>query len=151
MFIQHFSEWPRVLAEKARVTRPDGLVIFDFGNQEHVDASGLRAGDGSGFPYFDDPMNPANFYANATAEAMRRQADALGLDVVENSPAGLLLNNVFLWEKLKTDGIAELNKTLDKILESKDARDLLAIFEETLAPLLPPSVTYGSIIVLRRR
>src|ERR1700722_1695422 len=63
MFIQHFSEWPRVLAEKARVTRPGGLVIFDFGNQEHVDASGLRAGDGSGFPYFDDPANPANFYA----------------------------------------------------------------------------------------
>jgi ubiquinone/menaquinone biosynthesis C-methylase UbiE len=151
MFIQHFSEWPRVLAEKARVTRPDGLVIFDFGNQEHVDASGLRMGDGSGFPYFDDPANAANFYANATAEAMRREADALGLDVVEISPAGLLLYNIFLWEKLKSDGIAELNQTLDKILESREARDLLAIFEETLAPLLPPSVTYGNMIVLRRR
>jgi ubiquinone/menaquinone biosynthesis C-methylase UbiE len=151
MFIQHFSEWQRVLAEKARVTRPNGLVIFDFGNQEHVDASGLRAGDGSGFPYFDDPANPANFYASATTEAMRREADALGLDVVEISPAGLLLNNVFLWEKLKTDGIAELNQTLDKILESSEARHLLGILEETLAPLLPTTVTYGNITVLRRR
>jgi ubiquinone/menaquinone biosynthesis C-methylase UbiE len=151
MFIQHFSEWPRVLAEKARVTRPGGMVIFDFGNQEHVDASGLRMGDGSGFPYFDDQAKPASFYANATAEAMRREADALGLNVVEISPAGLLLYNIFLWEKLKSDGIAELNKTLDKILESSEARDLLTIFEETLAPLLPPSVTYGNMIVLRRR
>jgi ubiquinone/menaquinone biosynthesis C-methylase UbiE len=151
MFIQHFSEWPRVLAEKARVTRPGGVVIFDFGNQEHVDASGLRTGDGSGFPYFDDPTSPARFYANSTTQAMRREADALGLDVVEISPAGLLLYNVFLWERLKADGIAELNKTLERILESSEARDLLAIFEETLAPLLPPSVTYGNITVLRRR
>jgi hypothetical protein len=49
-------------------------------------------------------------------------------------PAGPLLYNIVLWEKLKSDGIAELNKTQDKILESSEARDLLTIFEETLAP-----------------
>jgi ubiquinone/menaquinone biosynthesis C-methylase UbiE len=149
MFIQHFYEWPRVLAEKARVTRPSGVVIFDFGSQEHVDASGLRVGDG--FGYFDDPTNPVTFYASATAEAMRRQADALGLDVVEISPTGLLLANVFLWKKLNAEGVADLNKKLDEILQSKEARALLAIFEETLAPALPASVTFGNITVLRRR
>ena len=52
---------------------------------------------------------------------------------------------------VKTDGIAELNQTLDKILESSEARHLLGILEETLAPLLPTTVTYGNITVLRRR
>jgi len=124
-------------------------VIFDFGNQEHVDASGLRAGDGSGFPYFDDPANPANFYASATTEAMRREADALGLDVVEISPAGLLLNNVFLWKSSRRTGSRNLIRHSTRFWRA--ARHLLGILEETLAPLLPTSVTYGDITVLRRR
>jgi ubiquinone/menaquinone biosynthesis C-methylase UbiE len=151
MFIQHFSDWRRVLVEKTRVTKQGGLVMFDFGSREHVDASGIRAGDGSDFPYFDDPVNPGSFYATETAEGMRRQADALGLDAVEIAPSGLLLYNVFLWQKLKAEGITDLNNRLDTILKSKEARDLLTIFEETLAPLLPPSVAYGNITVLRRR
>lgn len=151
MFIQHFSEWPRVLAEKARATKRGGIVMFDFGSQEHVDASGLLARDGSNFSYDDDLTNTATYYAVTTAETMRRQAHAIGLDVVEISPMGLLFCNIFLWEKLKAEGIAELNKKLDVLLASKEARELLMIIEETLMPLLPKSVTYGNMTVLRRR
>ena len=118
--------WRKKPASRSRVAS----VMFDFGSREHVDASGIRAGDGSGFPYFDDPTSPSNFYATETAEGMRRQADALGLDAVEIAPSGLLLYNVFLWQKLKAEGITDLNNRLDTILESKEARDLLTIFEE---------------------
>jgi len=151
MFIQHFIEWPLILGEKSRVTRPGGVVMFDFGNQEHVDASGLSPKDDTGFPYRDDPSNVGAHYAVATEQAMARQAASHNLDVVEISPTGLLLYNGFLWSRLKGPGVEAMNNRLNVLLQSKEACELLALIETTLLPLLPKSVTYGNMTVLKKK
>jgi hypothetical protein len=123
-------------------------VLFDFGNQEHVDAAGLSPRDG--FPYRDDLTNAGSYYAVATEQAMTRQAAALNLDVVEIAPMGLLLYNGFLWSTMKAAGVEAVNNRLNMLLQSKEACELLALIETTLLPLLPKSVAYGNMTVLRK-
>ncbi|HEY1796740.1 MAG TPA: class I SAM-dependent methyltransferase [Stellaceae bacterium] len=150
MFIQHFPDWPQILAEKARVTRPGGIVLFDFGNREHLAACDPDLGVADDFPYANSEKNPGKFYAVADEAEMRDRAAACGLDVVQIAPHGLLLYNGFLWKKLGGDGVREFNARLDSILASPEASALLLMIEETLVPLLPKSACYGNITVLRR-
>lgn len=150
MFIQHFPDWPQILAEKSRVTRPGGIVLFDFGNREHLIACDPNLGAADDFPYSNSEAEAGKFYAVADEAEMRRRAAECGLEVVEIAPHGLLLYNGFLWKKLGGDGIREFNARLDRILASAEASELLLMIEETLVPLLPKSACYGNITVLRR-
>jgi ubiquinone/menaquinone biosynthesis C-methylase UbiE len=150
MFIQHFPNWPDILREKARVTRPGGIVLFDFGNSEHLTACDPNLGVADDFPYSSSEKSKGKFYAVADEAEMRGRAAECGLEVVEIAPHGLLLYNGFLWKKLGAAGIREFNARLDRLLESDEASELLLTIEESLLPLLPKSVSYGNITVLRR-
>jgi SAM-dependent methyltransferase len=150
MFIQHFPNWPQILREKSRVTRPGGIVLFDFGNREHLLACDPNLGDADDFPYSSSEQDAGKFYAVADAQEMHRRAAECGLEVVEIAPSGLLLYNAFLWKKLGADGIRDFNARLDRLLASDEASELLLTIEETLLPLLPKSVAYGNITALRR-
>ncbi len=150
MFIQHFPDWPQVLAEKARVTRAGGIVLFDFGNREHLLACDPSLGAADDFPYSNSEKDAGKFYAVADAREMHDRAAACGLEVVEIAPHGLLLYNGFLWKKLGGDGVRGFNAELDRILASSEASELLLMIEETVWPLLPKSVCYGTMTVRRR-
>ncbi len=150
MFIQHFVDWPAVVAEKARVTKPGGYVIFDFGNREHFEACGFDRGNDCGFPYGSDPDNFDTFYAHANEDDMRSAAHAAGLSVVEISPVGLLLYNGFLWKALGAEGIHAFDNNLESILLREGARELMALIENAVLPLLPKSTTYGNMTVLQK-
>lgn len=151
MFIQHFPDWPKILREKARATRAGGIVLFDFGNREHVEACGPDLGHHDGFPYLNDPSVPGKFYAVASEQEMRRAANASGLDVVEITPTGLSLYNGFLWKAQGAGGIQKLNATLDSLLDDETARELLFLIEEQVCSKLPKSATYCNMTVLRRK
>ncbi len=81
---------------------------------------------------------------------MHKKAAECGLEVVQIAPYGLLLNNAFLWKALGRRGIGEFNRQLDALLAHKEAKDLLVLIEEILLPLLPKSVSYGNVTILRR-
>jgi ubiquinone/menaquinone biosynthesis C-methylase UbiE len=151
MFIQHFPEWSDIVKEKARVTKPGGIVLFDFGNQEHVDACDPNLGKDDEFPYCPDPANPDRLYAFATSEQMASCASDCGLDVVQIAPHGLLLYNAFLWREIGPSGIAAFNDKLGQLLVEPKARELLILVEEQLLPLLPKTTASGNITVLRRQ
>ncbi len=150
MFIQHFPDWPKVLREKARVTSPGGIVLFDFGNREHVDACDPNLGKGDGFPYCTDKKKAGSFYAVASEAEMRGEAGKCGLDVVEIAPFGFLLYNGFVWKSLGAAAIPAFNDELDQLLSNESARELMLFIEERVLPLLPKSTAYGNLTVLRR-
>jgi SAM-dependent methyltransferase len=150
MFIQHFSDWPKILAEKGRVVKPGGYVIFDFGSREHFEASGLAARNDCGFPYGNDPTRSDSFYAVASEEEMRAAASAVDLRTVEISPIGLLLYNGFIWKEFGPEGVAGLNATLDRLLKVDEARELMVLIEKRVMPLLPKAVSYCNMTVLQK-
>jgi ubiquinone/menaquinone biosynthesis C-methylase UbiE len=150
MFIQHFVDWPRIVAEKSRVAKEGGHVIFDFGNREHVEACGLDERNDCGFPYDADPGNSRAFYALATEEEMKAVAAAAGLSVVEIAPIGFLLYNGFIWKALGEQGARDLDRKLDGVLRRDGAKELMALIENAVLPLLPKIVAYGNITVLRK-
>lgn len=150
MFMQHFPNWPMILAEKARVTRSNGIVLFDFANNEHVQACDPELGYDDDFPYCANQEKPEKFYAVASEQEMCDQAVKCGLEVVGIIPNGLLLYNAFVWKKIGAQGINELNSKLDKLLKNDQARELLFLIEESFLPHLPKSTTYGNITILRR-
>jgi ubiquinone/menaquinone biosynthesis C-methylase UbiE len=150
MFIQHFPDWPKVLQEKARVTCAGGIVLFDFGNREHVDACDPNLGRKDGFPYCTNEKQSGSFYAVASEDEMRREAGKCGLDVVEIVPFGFLLYNAFVWKSLGAAAIPAFNDELDQLLSNEGARELMFFLEERVLPLLPKSTSYGNLTVLRR-
>jgi ubiquinone/menaquinone biosynthesis C-methylase UbiE len=150
MFIQHFSDWPRIIAEKSRVTRKGGYVIFDFGNREHVEASGLSVINDCEFPYDDNINNITSYYAVASESEMLQAASDAGLVLEKIIPSGLLLYNGFLWKEYGKEGIEKLNKQLDELLSRDGAKDMLCFIENNVLPLLPKQTTYGNFIILRK-
>ena len=127
-----------------------GYVILSFGSREHLEASGLAVTNESGFPYDNDPKKPTAFYAVASEEEMRAAASVVGLKTVEISPVGLLLYNGFVWKEFGAEGVADLNSTLDRLLKSDEARELMMLVEKKVMPLLPKTVGYGNMTVLQK-
>jgi ubiquinone/menaquinone biosynthesis C-methylase UbiE len=150
MFLQHFPEWPQVLKEKARVTRANGIVLFDFGNREHLDLSSPSAKYGQEFPYNTDLSTPAKYYAVASEQEMRRAAEECGLEVEAIIPHGFLLNNLHFWGAVGSRGVEEFNSRVNELLKDEKARALLMLIEESFLPNLPKHTSYGNITVLRR-
>jgi ubiquinone/menaquinone biosynthesis C-methylase UbiE len=150
MFMAHFPDWVRILREKARVTRPDGFVIFDFGNREHVSSPGRNGEPHQGFPYSTDTNIPEKFYAIASEEEMHAAASECGLEVVTIIPHGLLLNNMTFHEAVGQSGVDEFNAKLDDLLRHEEARELLLLLEESFVSRMPKQTTYGNVVVLRR-
>lgn len=150
MFLQHFPDWRLILREKARVVRPCGVALFDFGNRDHVEMSSPHAEFKQEFPYSTDPSQPAKYYSVACEEEMQQAAAMCGLHVEAVFPHGFLLNNMHFWEKVGNRGVEEFNAALNDLLTHEKARKLLLLIEETFVPNLPKSTCYGNITVLRR-
>jgi ubiquinone/menaquinone biosynthesis C-methylase UbiE len=148
MYLPHFSEWPRILREKGRVTRGGGVILFDFGNREHLD--GYDPQKDSEFPYATDVANPATFYAVASEKEMHIAAEQAGCTVEQIIPHGLLLNNLNFWRAAGRRGVEQFNAKLDQLLVDEKARQLLLVVEEEFISRLSKSTTYGNIVVLRR-
>ena len=148
MFLAHFPEWPAILREKARAVRPGGVVLFDFGNREHL--ADYDPDRDQQFPYGIDATNPGNFYAVASDAEMRTAAAECGLEVEQIIPHGLLLYNLPFWRALGRDGVDAFNAKLDELLQDPKARDLLFLIEESFVSQLPKSAAYGNIVVLRK-
>ena len=150
MFIAHFPDWPRILREKARVTRPGGIVFFDFGNREHLVNAGLTDELSGDFPYGTDASSPENFYAVASTQEMHATASQCALDVADIVPHGFLLYNKHFWQAVGRQGVDQFNAKLDGLLQDEKARALLLLLEESFIPHLPKLTTYGNLVILRR-
>jgi ubiquinone/menaquinone biosynthesis C-methylase UbiE len=149
MFLQHFPDWPAILKEKARVTRAGGIILFDFGNREHVAlASNPRITEE--FPYDAETDVATKYYAVATEEEMMQKAAANGLSVVAIIPHGLMLNNAYLWNALGRQGVEDFYRNLNHLLEDAHARQLLLFIEESFVSVAPKHFAYGNITVLRK-
>ena len=150
MVMPHFPDWIGILREKARVTRADGNVFFDFGNREHLLSAAQSPGHYPEFPYGNDVDTPENFYAVASEDDMKTAAADCGLRVLSIVPHGLLLNNMHLWKAVGRQGIDEFNAKLEELLQDEKARELVLLVEESFMPHMPKQMAYGSLIVLRR-
>jgi len=150
MLMAHFPEWRMILREKARVVRPGGFVLFDFGNREHLADTRGRIGQNKEFPYDTDINNPAKFYAVASEDEMREAASECGMELVSVRPHGLLLHNFPFWQAVGSGGVDEFNAKLNNLLENEQARELLILMEESFVSHLPKQATYGNLVVLRR-
>jgi ubiquinone/menaquinone biosynthesis C-methylase UbiE len=150
MFIAHFPDWAKVLREKARATRPGGIVFFDFGNREHLLSADQSPERNKEFPYGTDVNTPATFYAVASEKEMSAAASECGLDVVNIIPHGLLLYNLDFWQAVGRQRVDEFNAKLDELLQDQKARDLLFLIEESFVSYMPKQTTYGNLVVLRR-
>jgi len=150
MFIQHFPNWPLILREKARVTKPGGIIVYDFANLEHLHtAEGIEL-PAAQYPYCTDPADAERYYAACTQADLRKIASKLNLDVLQIVPHGLLLNNAQFWKSVGASKVSSFYKRLDEFLENSDVRDFLAFLEEEFVARLAPQVTYGNIAVLQK-
>ena len=149
MFLPHFPDWPIILKEKSRVTREGGIILFDFGNREHLTTpSNLEIAEE--FPYHAETGNPSKYYTVASEEEMSQAAAMNGLSVIATIPCGLLLNNVHLWNAVGRQGVEEFYDKLNSLLEHKPARELLVFIEESFVSIAPKYLTYGNLTVLRK-
>lgn len=150
MFIQHFADWAAILREKARVTRSRGMVLFDFGNREHVESFCPKPSFEEEFPYSTNVAVPARYYAVCSEREMHAAAAECGLEVEAIVPQGFLLNNVHFWNQVGRQGVDEFNKELNELLLDEKARKLLLLIEKSFMPNLPKNSCYGNITVLRK-
>lgn len=150
MFMQHFADWVLILREKARVTRSQGRVLFDFGNREHVELSFPNPVFQDDFPYSTDAAVPARYYAVCSEKEMQTAAAECGLEVEAIIPHGFLLNNIHFWNQVGRNGVDDFNCKLNELLADEGARKLLLFMEESFIAKLPKWSSYGNITVLRR-
>lgn len=150
MFIAHFANWREILIEKARVTKPAGSVIFDFGSKEHWLLFGDDLRKDETFPYSDDQSHTGRFYDVATLGEMEEAAKSAGLELEGCYPFALFVANGSLWEKLGKDGCDALNAQLSEYLKDEAVRDFYQFFEKEVLSLLPRETSYNNMTILRK-
>jgi ubiquinone/menaquinone biosynthesis C-methylase UbiE len=79
----HFEEWKRVLSELIRVTKPGGMILFDFQDQAHYD---LAFRLDPSISYFEERKSAGGFSAWASSEEMKVTVEEFGASICIDAP-----------------------------------------------------------------
>lgn len=150
MFIQHFSDWKEILREKARVTKPGGIIFYDFGNAEHLALAPEVEKPELEFPYSTDTTNIPSHYAVCDESTIRQVADELGLEVLSIRPHGLFVANAQFWQQIGASESRQFLAEASEHLGNPAVAEFMMFIEEKFVARMPKHISYGNITVLRK-
>ena len=141
--MSHFPEWRKVLAEKARLCKPGGTIIFNILNKEN------RA-------WLDDPeaisAKEIDFMSSRVSIAMSEvellsEADKLGLRVESARPYDFLTSNAILGTHLNRKQVQQFTELVAMAIQNQSFLAVIKEFEEKVVRNL--SVSYSAPTVIR--
>jgi ubiquinone/menaquinone biosynthesis C-methylase UbiE len=150
MFLPHFPDWPTVLKEMARVTKPGGRVLVHFPSKENAEA-GHRLGERSvGFSTDPDTTDPWTFYAEADQHELTVVADRCGLRVVDRVPVSFFLHNRLIGYQIGQEAYDSYQNELPEKLSDERVRDFVVWFDNIVTAKAGPAFSYFSIVAFEK-
>ena len=151
MFLPHFPDWPVVLKEMTRVTKPGGRLLVHFCSAENV-ALGKKIGQHEcTFGTTPDTINPWLYYADADDKELKRVAAATGLQMVSRTPISFFLGNRLFGYQLGTEAYNAYTKDLEGFLKDERVKEFVRWFDKNITSQFAPVMTYLNIITFVKK
>lgn len=151
MFLPHFPDWPVVLKEMTRVTKPGGKLLVHFCSAENV-AFGKKIGQHDcSFGTTPDTINPWLYYADADDKELRRVATATGLQLVSRTPISFFLGNRIFGYQLGTEAYNRYTKEMESHLKNEQVKEFVHWFDKNITTQFAPVMTYLNIITFVKK
>jgi SAM-dependent methyltransferase len=153
MFLYHFPDWPRVLAEMARCCRPGGRLLIHITSKENADLA--RRECKVSFAMCDlpergkfgrDSMQWGEFDARSISAAARR----CGLRVVERVPCTFFHSNPLINFSIGAERSDSYRNQLQNWLSKPDVLAFAKWFEESAVQQMPVWISYYNLLVLEK-
>ncbi|MET0393397.1 MAG: methyltransferase domain-containing protein [Chitinophagaceae bacterium] len=151
MFLPHFPDWPVVLREMTRVTKPGGKLLVHFCSAENV-AFGKKIGQHDcSFGTTPDTINPWLYYADADDKELKRVAAATGLQLVSRTPISFFLGNRLFGYQLGTEAYNAYTKEMEGFLKDERVKEFVSWFDRNITTQFAPVMSYLNIITFVKK
>jgi ubiquinone/menaquinone biosynthesis C-methylase UbiE len=150
MFLPHFPDWPKVLAEMARVTKRGGKLLVHFNSGENTElAKELKRKDCQ-FSTSGDISNPFAFSAETNDKELQKVAGQIGLTVRERTPVSFFINNRLFGYQLGTDAFNNYQTQLLDHIKDKRVEEFVLWFDREVISKCAPSFSNVNIITFEK-
>ena len=153
MFLYHFADWPKVLAEMARCCRPGGRLLVHITSKENVDLA--RREGRSIFSMADVPERRrfgrrSLVYGEFDAKSIDAVARRCGLRVITRSPCMFFHSNPLINFSIGAERSDSYRNQLQNWLSKPDVLAFAKWFEQTAVQQMPVWISYYNLLVLEK-
>jgi 2-polyprenyl-3-methyl-5-hydroxy-6-metoxy-1,4-benzoquinol methylase len=154
MFLGHFPDWPKIVAEMARCCRPGGKLLLHFTSAENAALAEQNAKADCVFATTPDlsilRADPFRYFAEADGKQIEEVAKELGLRIAERAPTSFFLHNEIIGRSLGTERFDAYQKAFQEYLTDDSVKQFVVWFEKTVVQRLPVWASYYNILVLEK-
>ncbi|HEY4155673.1 MAG TPA: class I SAM-dependent methyltransferase [Puia sp.] len=150
MFLPHFPDWPVVLKEMARVTKPGGKLLVHFSSAENSEL-GKRLGKND-CVFVTSPVSKKgwDFYAETENKELSKVSNSLGLKVTGVTPVSFFLHNRILGYALGTGGYNSYMEKVQEFFKDEKVREFVIWFDKEIISKCSPALTHFNIINFKK-
>jgi SAM-dependent methyltransferase len=150
MFLPHFPDWPKLLREIARVTKPGGQILVHFPSKENKEAALRIGGKASEFSTDPDTNDPWSYYSEANARDLSAAAERLGLRVIERVPVSFFAHNRIIGHQIGKEAYDRYQSELPDQLADERVREFVVWFDMAVTANAGPAFSYFSVVAFAK-
>ena len=153
MFLYHFADWPKVLAEMARCCRPGGRLLVHITSKENLN---LARRDARWIFSMGDVPKARKFgrrpieYGEFDGKSIDAVARRCGLRVITRSPCMFFHNNPLMSFSMGAEAFDSYRDGFQEWLSKPDVLAFAKWFEKTVVNQMPPWISYYNVLVLEK-
>jgi 2-polyprenyl-3-methyl-5-hydroxy-6-metoxy-1,4-benzoquinol methylase len=143
----HFPNWADILAQKARVCRAGGSIVFNAVSAENK----ARLADPAYASHGAADFFSTDFAAFVTVEELRAAGEAVGLVLRDVVPYNYFSSNSLFGHGLSPDDARSYTRLFTDSLASNDVLDVIADFERRIVRGLPAGASITEIVKFEKK
>jgi ubiquinone/menaquinone biosynthesis C-methylase UbiE len=150
MFLPHFPDWPLVLKEMTRITKPGGKMLVHFSSAENT-ALGKTIGDKyCDFASSPDTADPWRFYAETDDKELQKICAPLGLQVVQRTPVSFFLHNRVIGHQIGHENYHTYMEKVQEFLKDEKVKEFIVWFDTEILSKCAPALSHFNIITFKK-
>ena len=150
-YLLHFPNWTEYLAEKIRVCRDGGLILYNFSSRDHVDLSKRLGSRSFRYVYSFDPNDRTrSFSAACYLEELNAVCRRLRVKLVNVHPYGLLFNSWLIGSSINSHAYEDFEDRVEQSLADGEVLRFVRFLEESVVRHLPAELAYYHVVVLQK-
>jgi ubiquinone/menaquinone biosynthesis C-methylase UbiE len=151
MFLPHFPDWPKVLKEMTRVTKPGGQILVHFPSKENTVLAKRLGIQDCNFESNSLTQDPWIYYAETDQKELSKVSHSLGLKLVSRTPLCFFASNRIIGHQIGQKLYDQYQQELFEKLKDDKVKDFVIWFDNLFTANASPDFSRNCIITFEKK